>query len=133
MEATERTLLHVGLMLGSYVLTCVVGSCLLYKPKQVQVLPSKGDVGELVPPWITHRSLFLLLAFLGTFVVCVSAALLALYTGHLSKQTGLAWEFYSSIFGLGCLWLLLQAVMARRWIKGNKRYSKTAFVEARSG
>lgn len=84
-----------------------------------------------MPPWITHRGLFLSIAFLSTFVLCVTTSLAALATGNLSKQTGLAWEFYSSIFACGCVWLLLQAVMARRWMPCNKRYGASAFVEAR--
>eukprot|EP00435_Cladocopium_sp_Y103_P071697 s56_g38.t1 len=86
-----------------------------------------------VPWWVTYRKWWVIAAFSCTYLLCLAAALGSMATGQLSKERGLAWEFYTGLFACGCLWMLVQAVLAAVWLPNGKRYAATAFVEATIG
>jgi len=86
-----------------------------------------------VPWWVTYRKWWVIAAFSCTYLLCLAAALGSMATGQLSKERGLAWEFYTGLFACGCFWMLVQAVLADAWLPSGKRYAATAFVEATIG
>ncbi|CAE7311674.1 NLRC3 [Symbiodinium natans] len=80
-----------------------------------------------------RRGRQLLGVFLVTFALCLVFVIAGIVDGSLSKETGLAWESYAALLSLGCIWMLLQAVIVASTLETGRGYGAGAFAEAMLG
>ncbi|CAE7370100.1 NLRC3 [Symbiodinium natans] len=81
----------------------------------------------------SRRRWQLLGVFLVTFTLCLAFVIAGIVDGSLSKETGLAWESYAALLSLGCIWMLLQAVIVASTLETGRGYGTGAFAEAMLG
>eukprot|EP00435_Cladocopium_sp_Y103_P064987 s677_g26.t1 len=123
---------HWFLCVFLLVFVCVVisGTVIMVVGAWLKACGSYQALGQTAP--LSHGSQLrlVMLSFAGTVLLSLAATLWSLETGRLSKTIGLDWEIYLVLFCCAGASLIVQALLAVRWLKAGDSFDWTAFAVA---